>query len=126
MLAPQTCPPAVFDVTTTAHASVVTATGELDLAVTEHLETLLRQELRLAPAALVVDASAVTFCSARVLTILLDTAGEAAASGVPFAVASRSRALLRPIAVLRLEHLLPVHASTGEALAWLRPARELG
>lgn len=108
MLAPQICPPAVFYVTATAHGSVVTATGELDLAVTEHLETLLRQELRLAPAALVFDASAVTFCSARVLTILIDTAQEAAASGVPFAVASPSRALLRPITVLRLEHLLPV------------------
>ncbi|MFJ9784767.1 STAS domain-containing protein [Amycolatopsis sp. NPDC101161] len=118
MFAPEICPPAVFDVTTTAHASVVAATGELDLAVTEHLETLLRRELRLAPA-LVFDASAVTFCSARVLTILVDTAQEAAASGVPFAVASRSRALLRPIAVLRLEHLLPVRRSTGEALARL-------
>ncbi|MFJ7218803.1 STAS domain-containing protein [Amycolatopsis sp. NPDC098790] len=123
MLAPETCPSAIFDVTTTAHASVVTATGEVDLAVTAHLETLLRQEIRLAPPALVFDASAVTFCSARVLTILIDTAVEAAASGVPFAVAGRCRALLRPITVLRLEHLLPVHWSTGEALAWLSLTR---
>ncbi|MGW5722446.1 STAS domain-containing protein [Amycolatopsis sp. NPDC003865] len=120
MLAPQTCPFANFDVTTTAHASVVTATGELDLVVTGHLETLLRQELRLAPPALVFDASGVTFCGARVLTILIDTAAEAVASGVPFAVAGRCRALLRPIAALGLAHLLPVHWSTEEALAWLR------
>ncbi|SEF36364.1 anti-anti-sigma factor [Amycolatopsis pretoriensis] len=116
MLAPQLSPPAVFDVTATAHASVITATGELDLAVTEHLETLLRQELRLAPAALVFDVSAVTFCSARVLSILLDAVAEATLTGVPFAVAGRCRALLRPIAVLHLDDLLPVHSSTEEAL----------
>lgn len=116
MLAPQFSPPVVFDVTTTARASVVTVTGELDLAVTEHLETLLRQELRLAPAALVLDVSAVTFCSARVLSILVDAAAEAILTGVPFAVSGRCRALMRPIAALRMDDLLPVHSDTEEAL----------
>lgn len=119
--APRTRPSATFEVTTTAEASVVTASGDLDLAVTERLGALLHQELRLAPPALVFDASDVTFCSARVLTILLD----AAADGVPFAVAGRCRSLLRPITVLGLEQLLPVHWSVAEALAWLKLAPQL-
>jgi anti-anti-sigma regulatory factor len=109
--APRTCP--TFEVTTTAEATVVTAAGDLDLAVTGRLAALL--EVRRSSSALIFDASAVTFCSARVLTILLDTAS----AGVPFAVAGRCRALLRPIALLRLEPWLPVHWSVEEALAWL-------
>jgi anti-anti-sigma factor len=109
--APRTCP--TFEVTTTTEATVVTAAGDLDLAVTGRLAALL--EARRSSPALVFDASAVTFCSARVLTILLDTAS----GGVPFAIAGRCRALLRPIAVLGLEPWLPVHWSVEEALAWL-------
>ncbi|HEY3480091.1 MAG TPA: STAS domain-containing protein [Streptomyces sp.] len=104
--------------TTTAEASEVAAAGDLDLAVTDELETLLRRELRLAPPALVFDASEVTFCGARVLTILLNTAADARRLGVPFALAGRRRALLRPIAALGLEQALPVQWSTAEALAW--------
>ncbi|WIY03050.1 STAS domain-containing protein [Amycolatopsis mongoliensis] len=107
--------------TTTAEASVVTAAGDLDLAVTAQLATLLRREVRLAPPALVFDASAVTFCSARVLTILLETA----ADSVPFAVAGRCRPLLRPITALGLDLLLPVHWNAAEAVAWLKLARQL-
>ncbi|MEU0791550.1 STAS domain-containing protein [Amycolatopsis sp. NPDC005961] len=114
--APRTRRSATFEVTTTSEATVVTATGDLDLAVTGRLATVLQEEIRLAPQALVFDASAVTFCSARVLTILLD----AATSAVPFAVAGRCRPLLRPITVLGLDSLLPVHWSAEEALAWLK------
>jgi anti-sigma B factor antagonist len=114
MLIPAPRTRTIFEVTTTAEATVVTAAGDLDLAVTGRLATLL--EVRRSSPALVFDASAVTFCSARVLTILLDTAS----AGVPFAVAGRCRALLRPIAVLGLASLLPVHRSVEEALAWLK------
>ncbi|MEV7038869.1 STAS domain-containing protein [Amycolatopsis sp. NPDC051061] len=119
--APRTRPSATFEVTTTAEASVVTAAGDLDLAVTDRLATLLHREILLTPRALVFDASAVTFCSARVLTILLD----AAVAGVPFAVAGRCRALLRPITALGLELQLPVHWSAVEALAWLELAPQM-
>ncbi|MCR6481916.1 STAS domain-containing protein [Amycolatopsis sp. OK19-0408] len=108
-----------FDVITTAEASEVAAGGDLDLAVTGRLETLLRRELRLKPPALVFDASAVTFCGARVLTVLLNTTADARRLGVPFALAGRRRALLRPITALGLDRALPVQWSTAEALAWL-------
>lgn len=114
--APRTCPSTPFEVTTTSEATVVTAFGDLDLAVTDRLVALLEREVLLAPPALVFDASAVTFCSARVLTILVGTAS----AGVPFAVVGRSRPLLRPISVLGLDRLLPVYWSVDEALVWLK------
>ncbi|MEU8632889.1 STAS domain-containing protein [Amycolatopsis sp. NPDC048633] len=119
--APRTRPSATFDLTSTAEASVIAAVGDLDLAVTDRFDALLNRELLLAPPALVFDASAVTFCSARVLTILLD----AGAGGVPFAIAGRCRSLLRPITALGLERMLPVHWDTAEAIAWLKLVPQL-
>ncbi len=110
---------ASFTVSSTVEACVITAIGELDLTVTGELAALLGREVGLRPPALVLDASAVTFCSARALTVLLDASVDAAVAEVPFAVVGRVRALLRPITVLGLEQLLPVHRSTDDALAWL-------
>lgn len=113
---------ASLSVTRTAEASVVTAAGELDLAVTGRFAALLAEELRRRPAALVCDTSRVEFCSARVLTILIGTVADAAAARVPFAVAGRGRALLRPITALGLQQALPVHHDVAEALHRLAPA----
>jgi anti-sigma B factor antagonist len=108
-----------FEVITTTEATIVAAAGELDLSVLDDLVALLDREVRRRPPALVVDASAVTFCAARVLTILVDTTADAVLHRVPFAVAGRNRALLRPIGLLGLDLVLPVHRDAGEALAWL-------
>ncbi|MFF1613952.1 STAS domain-containing protein [Amycolatopsis sp. NPDC058278] len=107
---------ASFGVTRTAVASVVTASGELDLTVTDLLAALLAYEVRLYPPALVCDTSAVEFCTAGVLTVLIDSVADAARAGVPFAVAGRRRALLRPVTALGLEQALPLHRSVAEAL----------
>lgn len=115
-------PRASFTVTRTADASVVAAAGELDLAVTDRLASLLADELRGRPRALVCDTSAVKFCAARVLTILIDTVADAAVARVPFAVVGRQRALLRPIVALGLEETLPVHGSVREILDRLTPS----
>ncbi|WP_410596107.1 STAS domain-containing protein [Amycolatopsis sp. lyj-23] len=116
---PRNRPPASFAVNRTREASVVTVLGELDLTVTVQLADLLAEELRRQPPALICDASAVEFCAARVLTILLDTVADASVARVPFAAAGRPRALLRPIAALGLEDVLPVHRSVADALSWV-------
>ncbi|MFJ7213571.1 STAS domain-containing protein [Amycolatopsis sp. NPDC098790] len=114
---------ASFEVTRTADTCVVTAVGDLDLTVTDRLAALLAGELHRQPPALVCDASAVEFCAARILTILIDTVADAAVARVPFAVAGRRRALLRPITALGLDQVLPVHRSVEEAVNSLARAR---
>ncbi|MFT7867612.1 MULTISPECIES: hypothetical protein [Amycolatopsis] len=46
-------------------------------------------------------------------------AADAVIAGVPFAICGQCWPLLRPIDVLGLNQVLPLHRSTAEALAWL-------
>ncbi len=110
---------ASFTVTRKAEATVIAVAGELDLAVAGRSAALIHQELRLGPRALLVDAAELTFCAACGLTVLLDATASAVAAGVPFAICGQRRPLQRPIDVLGLSPVLPLHRSTAEALAWL-------
>lgn len=106
-------------VTATAEVTVVAVRGEIDLPVLGRLRTRLGDELDLAPRALVLDLTRVSFCGAGGITELLVAASEAHVSGVPFAIAAAGRAVLRPIRVLGLERLLPIHGTVEAAVDWL-------
>jgi anti-anti-sigma factor len=108
-----------LQVTATAEATVVTVRGDVDLAVLGRLRRRLGEELDLGPRALVLDLADVGFCGAGGLTELLVAASEAHVSGVAFAIATERRAVLRPVRLLGLEHVLPIHRSVGAALEWL-------
>ncbi|MET9000239.1 STAS domain-containing protein [Amycolatopsis sp. NPDC004169] len=108
-----------MSVTATAEATTVAIRGEIDLPVLHRLRTRLGEELDLAPRALVLNLSQVSFCGAGAITELLVAASEAHVSGVPFAIAARQRAVLRPIRVLELDRVLPIHRTVEAALAWL-------
>ncbi|WP_328453476.1 STAS domain-containing protein [Amycolatopsis sp. NBC_00438] len=110
---------ACFRITTSAGATVLAAAGELDLTVTDRLADLLERELGLRPRALVFDAESVTFCSARTMTILVKTATDAKAAGIPFVIVTHRSAVLRPLTALGLEQDLPVYGDVAGALAWL-------
>ncbi|WP_410592414.1 STAS domain-containing protein [Amycolatopsis sp. lyj-23] len=106
-------------VTATAEATVVAIRGEIDLPVLSRLRTRLGEEIDLAPRALVLDLSEVTFCGSGGVTELLVAASEAHVSGVPFAIAAQGRAVLRPLEVLGLEQVLPIHRTAEAAADWL-------
>ncbi|MEV7094953.1 STAS domain-containing protein [Amycolatopsis sp. NPDC051045] len=106
-------------VTATAEATVVAVRGEIDLPVLDRLRTRLGEEIDLAPRALVLDLTEVVFCGAGGITELLVAASEAHVSGVPFALAAQGRAVLRPVRVLGLEQVLPIHRTVDAALDWL-------
>jgi anti-anti-sigma factor len=106
-------------VTTTHDSTVVAATGDLDGTVADHLLGRLSEEIGLRPRALVVDLSRVSFCSARVLRVLLTASADAHAAGIPCVIVSDQHAVLRPIAVLGLDHLLQVQGSLPAARKWL-------
>jgi anti-sigma B factor antagonist len=112
-------PSAAFEVARTAGVTVLAAAGELDMTVTDELAELLNREVAARPPVLAIDAAEVTFCAARVLTVLVNAATDAHAAGVPFVLVTRRRPVLRPLTALGLEVVLPAYREIGEALAWL-------
>ncbi|MFJ7218897.1 STAS domain-containing protein [Amycolatopsis sp. NPDC098790] len=106
-------------VTTTSEYATVAVTGELDLSVTTQLHERVTTELRLSPAALILDLTDVTFCSSSALAVLLDAVTTAHARGIPSAIIATHRAILRPVELLQLGRILPIHHDHAEAHAWL-------
>lgn len=106
-------------VTTTADAATVTVTGDLDLSTTPRLRDRLDDELKLRPTALVIDLDAVGFCSSGCLSTLLEAVTNAHARGIPCAVIATQRAVIRPVELLHLDRVLPIHADRTEAETWL-------
>ncbi|WP_410594842.1 STAS domain-containing protein [Amycolatopsis sp. lyj-23] len=106
-------------VTTTVDATTVSVAGDLDLATTPRLRDRLDEELKFRPAALVIDLGAVGFCSSSGLSALVEAVTGAHARGIPCAIVTTQRAVVRPIRLLRLDRVLPLHADRAEAETWL-------
>ncbi|WP_410574744.1 STAS domain-containing protein [Amycolatopsis sp. cmx-4-61] len=71
--------------------------------------------MTLRPAALIVDLGAVGFCSSGGLSVLVDVVTGAHAQGIPCAVIAGGRAVVRPIKLLLLDRVLPIHADRANA-----------
>ncbi len=108
-----------FSVITTADAATVAVFGDLDLSSTARLRCRLEEELSLRPVALVIDLEAVGFCSSGGLSVLVDVVTSAHARGIACAVIAGRRAVVRPIKLLLLDRVLPVHADRAAAEEWL-------
>ncbi|MYW93527.1 STAS domain-containing protein [Amycolatopsis rubida] len=113
----------VTTLTRTAKSTVVSLAGDLDAADVRRLRRIVSGELGLRPPALLVDLTDVPFCSARVLKFLAEQADDARAVGVRFAVVAQQRAVLRPLALLGLDRVLPVVGSLDEAVLNARTRR---
>ncbi|ATE55643.1 STAS domain-containing protein [Actinosynnema pretiosum] len=114
-----------------ADAVVVRVSGELDASTTGPLRARLFDEVSRSPSALVVDLSAVTFCSAAALGLLLATTAAAERLGVRWALVGGQRAVRRPITAAGLDAALRprddvASALTALALPGLRGADPLG
>ncbi|MFB9690527.1 STAS domain-containing protein [Amycolatopsis plumensis] len=105
--------------TTTTDASIVTVEGELDLATTPRLRNQLDAALKSRPTALIIDLDAVGFCSSGALSALLEAVTNAHARGIPCAIVATQRAVIRPVKLLRLDRILPLHTDRAEAETWL-------
>ncbi|WP_244180895.1 STAS domain-containing protein [Amycolatopsis pretoriensis] len=108
-----------FTVTTTADAATVAVTGDLDLSSTARLQERLDEEISLRPAALIIDLTAVGFCSSGGLSVLVTAVTNAHAGGIACAVIASQRAVVRPIKLLLLDRVLPVHPDRADAEEWL-------
>jgi anti-anti-sigma factor len=106
-------------VTTTAEVSVLAVRGDVDLPGSGRLRSRLAAEIGLAPRGLVLDLTGATHCSARGLAVFLEATGDARVAGVPFAIAGCPAVVRRAIDAVGLAELLPLHATTAEAVEWL-------
>ncbi|WP_244199871.1 anti-sigma factor antagonist [Amycolatopsis thailandensis] len=104
-----------ISVTTSSADTVVTVSGEIDLAVSDSLRKALEEELQFTPAALIADLSAVTFCDSSGFTALVQIRGKAETAGVPFILVTQERALLRPMSLLGLDAVFTVHPTLDSA-----------
>jgi anti-anti-sigma factor len=105
--------------TTTCELTVVAATGDLDNAVAGRLRECLAGEVLLRPGGLIVDLSRTGFCSAGIIRVLLETQSDARVDGIPCAVVSARRAVVRPVTALGLDHLVQLHPDIAAAEDWL-------
>ena len=106
-----------LDVSVTASDvdTVVTVSGEIDLAVSDGVRQSLEDELRFAPPALIADLSEVSFCDSSGFTALVQTRAKAEEAGIPFVLVTQERALLRPMSLLGLDAVFNVHPTVASA-----------
>ncbi|WP_158548665.1 STAS domain-containing protein [Blastococcus sp. TF02A-26] len=102
-----TITPDLLSVTSSAGGRI-TAVGEIDCSTAPRLATCLDSVLAAAPAEVVVDLSQVTFLDSAGLHTLVTAHGRATGLGVRLRVLVATRAVLRPIQVTGLEHVLGI------------------
>ncbi|MFB9688660.1 STAS domain-containing protein [Amycolatopsis plumensis] len=69
--------------------------------------------------AVIIDLTAVGFCSSGGLSVLVNAVTNAHSRGIACAVIASQRAVVRPIKLLLLDRILPVHADRADAEEWL-------
>ncbi|SFW83627.1 STAS domain-containing protein [Amycolatopsis australiensis] len=105
--------------TTTTDAGVVTVrcAGDLDQDMAPQLRDALLAPVRRGARGVVADLTAATFCDSTVFSILVEADREARAHDVPYAIAAAQAAVTRPLEILGLDHLLPLHGDVAAARA---------
>ncbi|WP_372665414.1 STAS domain-containing protein [Amycolatopsis kentuckyensis] len=104
-----------LDVGEDADPRIITLRGEFDFAVSAKLAEALPQE----PGAedVVLDMSEVEYCDSSCLQVLLRLGSGLRAAGGRLAVVTTVPAVLRPIELLRLGDVMPVHPSVAAVRA---------
>ncbi|MFK0247862.1 STAS domain-containing protein [Amycolatopsis azurea] len=98
--------------------TVYAMTGEFDFAVSAELRRLTEEHPPSSGLA-VADMTEVRFCDSSCLQVLLRLARRLREGDGRFAIATSVRAVVRPVTLLRLEDLMPVHPTVEAACAEL-------
>jgi anti-anti-sigma factor len=91
--------------------------GDLDIDTCVAASELIRAEIVPPADVVLLDLSAVTFCSSSGLRVLIQASQHAAQSGVELRIAGAGRPVLRPLQVTGLDRHLQVFSTTADALA---------
>ena len=101
-------------------AVVVAAEGDLDLGSAPLLRARAEAALEGRPEALVLDLGGVGFCGSAGLQVVAELVAATEAAGVPFALVTDRRAVLRALRLTRLDTTVALHPTLAGARAWLR------
>ncbi|WP_433673382.1 STAS domain-containing protein [Nocardia sp. CA-136227] len=105
-------------VTRTDEATVLTVTGEVDLATASALESALDTALAAAPAALVIDLTAVSFLASAGMAVLVSV--HKRAGGTRLVVVADGPATSRQLKMTSLDQVFTLHSTLDDALGSLR------
>ncbi|SEC89672.1 anti-anti-sigma factor [Amycolatopsis tolypomycina] len=96
---------------------IVRCAGELDLDGAPRLRDALLDPIRDGARGVVVDLTQTTFCDSTVFSVLVEVSRAASARNVPYAIAAGETAVTRPLQILGLDRVLPLHAGLDAAQA---------
>ncbi|WP_449060754.1 STAS domain-containing protein [Planomonospora algeriensis] len=106
--------------------TVVALHGEIDIATAPALRRRLLNALQHSTDLLVLDLSAVSFCDAAGLTVLIDVRRRAVASGITVRLAAPRPSVARLLHVTGLDRAFAVHPTLSSALVSRRTDRSTG
>ncbi|MDX3188716.1 STAS domain-containing protein [Streptomyces sp. MN03-5084-2B] len=109
--------PAGLTVTTDDDVVTVHCVGELDLSTAGTLREALLEPIRAGARGVVADLTETTFCDSTVFSVLVEAYRDATARNVPYAIAAGEAAVARPLQILGLNRLLPLHTGRDTAQA---------
>ena len=98
-------------------AVVVALPAEIDMASAGQAGQQLGAAIAPGVKAVIADMTATTFCDSSGIAMLMQAHRQAVANGTELRLVVRSAAVLRAVTPLRLDDLLPVYPSLGQALA---------
>lgn len=101
----------------TLRGAVVRLPGEIDPTNSEQVHTALLDALNAAPAVLVADMTATTYCGWEGLRVLVNTHQAAQRAGIALRIAGVRTTVRRVLELTGATELLDVYPSTGAALA---------
>jgi anti-anti-sigma factor len=111
-----------FDTTTDAGIVTVRCTGELDLGCACRLREILLAPIHAGARGVVADLTGTTFCDSTVFSVLTEAFHAATARDVPYAIAAGETAVARPLQLLGLDRVLPLHDGLDTARAAVSPS----
>ncbi|MEV6824701.1 STAS domain-containing protein [Amycolatopsis sp. NPDC051102] len=106
-----------FATTTDAGIVTVRCAGELDLGSAAVLRAALLGPVHAGARGVIADLTDTTFCDSTVFSVLAEACRDAAVRNVPYAIAAAEGAVRRPLRLLGLDRLLPLHTSSDGARA---------
>ncbi|KOX28266.1 hypothetical protein ADK67_12230 [Saccharothrix sp. NRRL B-16348] len=100
--------------------AVVAVAGEIDMACEQPVRAAIAAQLDRRPDGLVLDLADVDFFGSAGIQLVVDAIARAERLGVPLAVATDRRTVLRPLEITLVSEAVDVHPTLGDALTALR------